>query len=73
MRSDNIIPLHKGIRAEIELEMARAVARFGKHQVEVMAISSSWGDAMDDNEVLAALCRLNKVGSIFEYITDRRT
>jgi hypothetical protein len=50
---------------------ARAVERFGKHHIEVMAISSSWGDTMDDNEVLAALRRLNKAGSIFEYITDR--
>ncbi|GLS29981.1 hypothetical protein SAMN04488498_104314 [Mesorhizobium albiziae] len=71
MRSDNVIPLHKDIRAEIKREMARAVARFGKHHIEVMAISSSWGDTMDDNEVLAALRRLNKAGSIFEHITHR--
>ncbi|GLS30784.1 hypothetical protein SAMN04488498_1412 [Mesorhizobium albiziae] len=70
MRSDNIIPLHKGIRAEIELEMARAVARFGEYHIEIMGIAGSWGDTMDDNEVLAALRRLNKAGSIFEYITD---
>ena len=71
MSDDNLYPLEDLIRAEIELEMVRASAKDGKHHFELLAIVNSWGDTMDDKEVLAAFCRLNKAGSICEHITDR--
>ena len=55
MATDNIIPFRRDIRSEIEIEWEIAFETFGEDHVEVMGISSSWGDTMDDNEVLAAL------------------
>ncbi|GLS30743.1 hypothetical protein SAMN04488498_12915 [Mesorhizobium albiziae] len=72
MSSDNIIPFQSDIRAELATELAKAVAKFGPGDIEIMGITGSWGDTMDDNEVLAALRRLNKANSIFEYITPVR-
>ena len=48
-----------------------AVDTYGEDHIEVMAIADSWGDTMDDEEVLAALRKLNSTGSIFDDITIR--
>jgi hypothetical protein len=34
-----------------------------------MGIAGSWGDTMDEEQVLAALRKLNETGSIFDDIT----
>lgn len=67
---DNVIPFVAAIRSEIESELERARARFGPDNIEVMAITGSWGDTMDDRQVLEALRKLNRTGSMFDDITD---
>ena len=57
MSSDNIIPF--------------ANRRVIRNHMEVMAIAKSWGDTMDDEEMLAALRELNQTGSMFDDVTDR--
>ena len=71
MATDNIIPFRRDIRSEIEIEWEIAFETFGEDHVEVMGIASSWGDTMDDEQVLAALRKLNSTGSMFDDITIR--
>ena len=72
MRNDNIIPFNRrNIRAEIETNFAIAMETFGEDNIEVMGFAASWGDTMDDEQVLAALRKLNQTGSMFDDITDR--
>ncbi|GLS34402.1 hypothetical protein [Neomesorhizobium albiziae] len=61
MRGDNIIPFPLDVRVAIELEIHRAVARFG-HNVEIMAIAAKWHGTMDDRQVLTALRKINQIG-----------
>ena len=73
MSSDNIIPFanRRVIREEIERQWVIAVDTYGEDHIEVMAIAESWGDTMDDEEVLAALRKLNSTGSMFDDVTIR--
>jgi hypothetical protein len=64
MGSDNIIPFPGAIQAEIDAEMRRAIAKFGDDHIEIIAIANSRGDTMDDRQVLEALRKLNRVGSM---------
>ena len=70
MSTDNIIPFPRNIRAEIEIEMARAIRNFG-HTPDLMGIAHCWGDTMDDQEVIAALRILSRTGSWFDYVPDK--
>ncbi len=65
-----VTPLKEAARAEIATELARARARFGDDNIEVMAIEGTWGDTMDNREVLVALRKLNRRGSLFDDVTD---
>jgi hypothetical protein len=70
MSSDNIIPFDRlATRAKIDVEFEIAVQKFGEDHIEIMGIAGSWGDTMDDEQVLAALRKLNETGSIFDDIT----
>jgi hypothetical protein len=71
MATENIIPFKRDIRSEIEIEWEIAFEKFGEDHIEVMGIASSWGDTMDDEQVLAALRKLNSTGSMFDDITIR--
>jgi hypothetical protein len=71
MSSDNIIPFKSPIRAEIKREMAGARQRFGHDNIDLLIIISSWGDTMDDCQVLEALRKLNQTGIVFDEITNR--
>ena len=72
MRSDNVIPFNRhNIRAEIETNFAIAAETFGEDNMEVIGIAASWGDTMDDEQVLAALRKLNQTGSMFDDVTDK--
>ena len=59
------------MRVLIDIKFEIAVEKFGEDHVEVMGIASSWGDTMDDEQVLAALRKLNSTGSMFDDITIR--
>jgi hypothetical protein len=69
MGNDNVIPFDEAIRSEIESELERARVQFGEDNIEVMAIAGSWGDTMDDRQVLEALRKLNRTGSMFDDVT----
>jgi hypothetical protein len=71
MKNNNIIPFKVPSQAEVEREIVRALARFGDDNIEVMAIVCSWGNTMNDHQVLAALRKLNRSGSSLDNITDR--
>ncbi|GLS30750.1 hypothetical protein SAMN04488498_12919 [Mesorhizobium albiziae] len=71
MSSDNIIPFNSPIRAQIKCEMAGARQRFGHDNIDLLIIVSSWGDTMDDRQVLDALRKLNRTALVFDDITDR--
>ena len=71
MKSSNIVPFKVASQAEVEREIACALAKFGEDNIEVMAIVCSWGETMDDHQVLAALRKLNRTGSSFDDIADR--
>ena len=63
--------MNSDIRAQIVSELDKAVAKFGPGHIDVMGITGSWGETMDDQQVLAALHKLNEIGSMFDGITDR--
>ena len=65
------IPLKTSFGLKSNRRWSGHCAKYAKHHFEILAIVNSWGDTMNDKEVLAAFCRLNKAGSIFEHITDR--
>ncbi len=68
----NSFPFNRrNIRAEIETNFAIAVETFGEDNIEIIGIAASWGDTMDDEQVLAALRKLNQTGSMFDDVTDR--
>jgi hypothetical protein len=64
MTSDNITPFEnrRVMREEIDRQWEIPVDTYGEDHIEVMAIAESWGDTMDDEEVLAALRKLNSTG-----------
>ncbi|MCV3241783.1 hypothetical protein [Mesorhizobium sp. ZC-5] len=70
MKNNNIVPFKVASQAEIEREIALALAKFGDDNIEVMAIVCSWGDTMDDRQVLAGLRKLNRTGSSFDDVAD---
>ncbi|GLS30732.1 hypothetical protein SAMN04488498_1294 [Mesorhizobium albiziae] len=71
MSGDNNIRFPGGTRARIEIELARACDTFGEDHIETLVIVHSWGDTLDDEQVLAALRKLNNTGSMFDDVTDR--
>lgn len=71
MATDNIIPFKRDTRSEIEIEWEIALETFGEDHIELRGIASSWGDTMGDEQVLAALRKLNSTGSMFDDITIR--
>ena len=74
MSTDNVIPFNRrNIRAEIEINFVIAVETFGEDNIEITGIAASWGDTMDDEQVLAALRKLNQTSSMFDDVTDRAT
>jgi hypothetical protein len=74
MSTDNVIPFNRrNIRAEIETNFAIAVETFGEDNIKIIGIAASWGDTMDDEQVLAALRKLNQTSSMFDDVTDRAT
>jgi hypothetical protein len=72
MSNDHVSPFDPlAARAQIYEEFRIAIEKFGKDHIEVITIASSWGDTMDNGQVLAALRALNQTGSMFDNITDR--
>ena len=69
MSDDNIIPFPFDLREEIKTEMNFALLNYGPTNLEILVIQESWGETMNDAQVLAALRKLNKTGSVF--FTDR--
>ena len=65
MSGDNIIPFPFSLREEIKTEMNLALLKYGPKNLEIMVIQESWGETMNDAQVLAALRKLNKTGSVF--------
>jgi hypothetical protein len=65
MNDDNIIPFPFDLREEIKTEMNLAVLKYGPDNLGLTVITESWGETMNDAQVLAALRKLNKTGSVF--------
>ena len=65
MSDDNIIPFPFDLREEIKTEMNLALLNYGPTNLEILVIQESWGETMNDAQVLAALRKLNKTGSVF--------
>jgi hypothetical protein len=49
--------------------MNLALLKYGPKSLEILVIQESWGETMNDAQVLQALRKLNKTGSVF--FTDR--
>jgi hypothetical protein len=70
MGSDNVTPYKEVLKADIRRELAQAMAAHGG-SIELQGIIESWGDTMNDHQVLDTLRKLNRTGSMFDDITDR--
>ena len=64
MTNDNEIPYDPLLTRElIDIEFEVAVETFGEDHIEIKAIAASWGDTMNNEQVLKALRMLNETGS----------
>ena len=64
MNTGKIVPPDETPQADIARELARAVARFGPGDLEIIGITGSWGATMDDHQVLDALRKMNRAGDV---------
>jgi hypothetical protein len=68
MAEAEIIPVGEGVQNEIRRELAKAKARFG-NDFEIVCLEGSWGDTLDDRQLLGMLRYLNRTGSMYREIT----
>jgi hypothetical protein len=67
MAEAEIIPLGEGVQNEIRRELAKAKARFGD-DFEILCFEGSWGDTLDDRQMLRMLRYLNRTGSMYREV-----
>lgn len=64
MSETAVICPDEAVRGEIRRELAVARAKHG-NSWEVQSVVNSWGDTMDDREILTAIRLFNRTGSMF--------
>jgi hypothetical protein len=71
MADETIIPLDEATRAEIGRELEIARTKYGDQHFELLCIEGSWGETLDDRDVLRLLRSLNRAGSMYSEIIFR--